>query len=40
MRKRVNIKPKNPSIDVTRIYIPVCPTKKTLEVSEDEEDQE
>ena len=31
---------KNPSIDMTRIYIPVRPTKKTLEVLEDEEDQE
>ena len=40
MRKRVDIKPKNPSVDVTRIYIPVRPTKKTLEVLEDEEDQE
>jgi len=40
MRKRVDIKPKNPSITVTKIYIPIRPTKKTLEVLEDEEDQE
>ncbi len=40
MCKRIDIKPKNTSIDMTRIYIPVRPTKKTLEVLEDEEDQE
>jgi len=40
MSKRILLNQKNPAIDMTRIYIPVRPTKKTLEVLEDEEDEE